>query len=157
MSKEEQPFAPEGANGKEVKPRAGSIPFRRIGDDYEFLLVTTESGSGKWVFPKGKIDERNSIEQTLKEEGHEEAGITKGAVLPGWGANYHHSKRKADVVMRLMHVDAIDEEWAEQDDRERRWCSAEEVRQLVSKDALLEVFEDAYAYLMRERREEKNH
>lgn len=69
---EQIPFDREVEDKREKgpKPRVGAVPYRynKESGEREFLLVTTKSGSGNWVFPKGKIDKGKTVEQTVREE-----------------------------------------------------------------------------------------
>lgn len=46
-----------------------------------------------------------------------------------------------------MEVKGVEEEWEEQNTRERRWVSAEQVREMVKNKRLLAAFEEILAYL----------
>jgi 8-oxo-dGTP pyrophosphatase MutT (NUDIX family) len=144
MGKEKPGFGAE--NGKEKISRAGGFPYRRRPDgEFEFLLITNKHG--KWIFPKGKIEKGKTPQETFAHEAHEEAGIL-GKIEENPVGTYRHSAKKGSVQMHRMEVLRQLEAWDEDDDRERRWCTAAEVRQLVTKDALLELFEEALAGLL---------
>ncbi len=55
-------------------PQVGVVPFRLVGTQTEFCLVTGRR-SGRWGFPKGKGANGNSLTAAALEEAREEAGL----------------------------------------------------------------------------------
>jgi 8-oxo-dGTP pyrophosphatase MutT (NUDIX family) len=106
--------------------QAGAIPFRRRGDAIEFCLITSTSGS-RWGFPKGIVEGDDSHETTALNESLEEAGL-HGLILgePLGGYRYQKWGTDLDVVVYLMEVTHVDDEWEEAELRDREWLSAEE-------------------------------
>lgn len=72
-----------------IKQAAG-ICYRWRNDQVEFLLVRNSTNE-RWLFPKGKIDEGNTLSQTAKIESHEEAGVS-GKVSEQPFTNFKHIK-----------------------------------------------------------------
>ncbi len=135
---------PEGAGGK---LRAGAIPYRRRPDGaFEFLIITAESGSGRWVLPKGKIDEGDSAIETVVKETMEETGAS-GNLDPNPFIEYDHREGKEDIAMYLFEVTGIDEKWDEENLRERRWVTAVEAPEILKWEPLSEVLEKADEHL----------
>lgn len=62
-----------------------------------------------------------------------------------WLTSYN--KKKPRVTLWPMEVKGVEEEWEEQNTRERRWVSAEQVREMVKNKRLLAAFEEILAYL----------
>ncbi len=69
---------------------AAAIAYRRSGPGVELLLV--RSSSGKWTFPKGKVDSGETPAHAAAREALEEAGVT-GDVAEEPLTTYRHLKR----------------------------------------------------------------
>ena len=67
-----------------------AVCYRIKGDDLEFLLVRTRSG--RWTFPKGRVDGDATNADAAAREAYEEAGV-KGRIELSPFHWYFHSKR----------------------------------------------------------------
>lgn len=99
--------------------QAAAIPFQAG----QISLVTSRSGK-RWVIPKGMIDPGHTAAEAALQEAWEEAGLV-GLLSPHpvgtffyekWG-NVHH------VLVFLLQVTDIANEWPEKHVRERIWVT----------------------------------
>ena len=131
--------------------QSGAIPYRRRGDTWEFLLVTSKGG--KWIFPKGIVERNMSPEETAANESKEEAGI-RGRVMPNPVGSYMRNKWRhaCEVVLFLMHYEEDIEPWEEKNIRERCWCTFEEATSRLKKEDLQHILRQANERLETESR-----
>jgi len=129
--------------------QAGAVPFRSVGANPEFLLVTSRRGN--WIFPKGIVEPGESPEQTARKEAEEEAGI-RGVVLPGPVGSYEDEKggRDCQVLMFLLRTTGDSDSWREGGARTRRWCSYGDAVKLLKKRDVREILHKAIERLLRE-------
>ena len=114
------------------------IPYRRVGDDTAFCLITSFN-KRRWIFPKGCVDGNESLEETALKEAFEEAGLY-GRVVGSPLGRYMDSKWGAalDVTVLLMEVERADEAWLE-DVRLRRWVGGKKALRLIGRPELREM------------------
>jgi 8-oxo-dGTP pyrophosphatase MutT (NUDIX family) len=112
-------------------PQVCVVPFRHTFGGWEFCLITSLS-KGHWIFPKGIIDPGETYVEAALKESCEEAGLYGRIVGPPLG-QYQDAKWGAalQVSVVLMEVTRCAERWAEADQRQRRWASAEESLRLL--------------------------
>jgi phosphohistidine phosphatase len=110
--------------------QAACVPYRTAGDAYEILLITTRSG--KWTIPKGIIDPGESPQQTAAKEAREEAGII-GAIEPDPIGSFTYEKwdEELHVQVYLLRVGAVQDEFDDDDFRQRRWFAPAEALEKV--------------------------
>ena len=112
--------------------QAGAIPFRctRRGV-FEVLLVTTTSG--RWLIPKGGIDEGCTPEDAARIETREEAGVV-GVVEGGAIGEFAYLKRGLPHVVRVypLRVQRTLTRWEEQGVRDRAWLHVEAAAERVA-------------------------
>lgn len=110
--------------------QAAALAIQRDGDDWRVLLVTSRQ-DGRWILPKGWIEEDEDAAESAAREAYEEAGV-KGT--PGDQAlgSYKYSKQLPDddsvrsrvtVFPLLVRKELSD--WPEAGQRKRRWMSLE--------------------------------
>jgi 8-oxo-dGTP pyrophosphatase MutT (NUDIX family) len=129
------------------EPRTGAIPdtrnvaaavcYRRSGEEIEFLLVRTKSGS-RWTFPKGHIRTGEAAWAAAAREAKEEAGVEGESehtpfihyLYPDTrGRDEGHASWVAAFLVYVRRTNA-----AEEPARRPRWFSAEDaVTKLVAK------------------------
>ncbi len=129
--------------------QAGTVPFRRENSKIEFCLITS-SRKGRWGFPKGGIDPGESPEGAALKEACEEAGI-EGIILGESFGRYEFRKWNISycVDLFLMQVHNSLDDWDEAHFRERLWLRPSEVRKLLCRKELAEMFEIALDELER--------
>lgn len=72
-----------------MRVAAGFIVFHDDGEKIRFLLLRNSS-HGTWSFPKGHLEEGESIEGGARRELLEETGIADLAVIPGFHAELRY-------------------------------------------------------------------
>ena len=117
-------------------PQVGVVPFRLVGTQTEFCLVTGRR-SGRWGFPKGGITGGNSLLSAALDEAREEAGLV-GKIHGNQLGQYSYRKKGKvfEVLMWLMQVDSALENWQESAERARVWVKLAEARRLLDRPHL---------------------
>lgn len=123
------------------------IPYRVRAGRIEVLLVTSR-GSGRWIVPKGSIEEDLDPHTSAQKEALEEAGV-KGQVSPvSLGCYRHGRSKKAPIVeVFLMRVDRELRSWPEEEERQRRWIPLDEAYQYVDEEGLRSILDEAAALM----------
>jgi predicted phosphate transport protein (TIGR00153 family) len=121
------------------------LPYRIIGDGsdspVELLLITSRE-TKRWVLPKGNRMKGMSPHAAAAQEALEEAGVL-GATCPAALGSYRYRKRLDSGAALLVDVEvfpfAVTEElddWAERDQRTRRWFPLAEASNAVEEEDL---------------------
>ena len=128
--------------------QAGAVPFRRDANGEIEILLVTNSGGDRWIFPKGHIDTgRSSIDQAAL-EAYEEAGILGMILDPPIGAfRYSKNCRDYEVEVYLMHVREALERWPERCSRRRAWVPFDRAAEVHSRDDAQDIFEVALRHI----------
>lgn len=102
--------------------QAAAIPLR----DGLVCMVTSRSGR-RWVFPKGRIEVRQSAAEAAVAEAWEEAGLL-GRLSDLTVGSYEYEKwdRLHHVHVFVLHVESELTQWPEQNSRTREWVTPEE-------------------------------
>jgi 8-oxo-dGTP pyrophosphatase MutT (NUDIX family) len=109
------------------KPQAGAIVVRGNGEQRRFLLVTNKGGD-RWLFPKGTVKKKESSEEAAEREAEEEAGIRARVVAYVGGIELQED----DVLIRIDYfLLAAQDETDMEENRKRRWVTAEELLELI--------------------------
>ena len=129
-------------SGSELRPRpayyyrqSAVIPFRRQinGDRVEVLLVSS-SKKRHWLVPKGIHEPGLSAQESARIEAYEEAGV-EGRVIPLRLGQYQHQKWggncTVEVYPLLVNKVLSESDWIESH-RDRRWCTIEEAKSLLT-------------------------
>jgi ADP-ribose pyrophosphatase YjhB (NUDIX family) len=120
--------------------QAAALPWRPAGDGVEILLVTSR-GTGRWVLPKGW--------PKRKEFPHEAAAREAGRYFY-LKADDEKGDRHCEVLVFPLRVDREDDEWAEKDQRDRRWMTAAEAASAVAEPELATLVSEFGSSAMRE-------
>lgn len=138
--------------GKPRRQSAAAV-FRGSGDKCELLLVTSRD-TGRWIVPKGWIEDGEDGAAAAIRETWEEAGLV-GEALPGNPVGrYRYIKRRprrgdtiCDVDVYLLRLIEQRDQWPERDERRRKWFPVATAIGLVGEDGLKEVIRDAFHVL----------
>lgn len=127
-------------------PQSAVLPYRQSDRGPEILLVTS-SDTGRWVPPKGNIEEGMSAQDSAAKEAYEEAGISGKVEKRRLGRYvYRKSEVKGGHLCRVdlfaMQVEKIEEAWPEMTLRHRQWMPAEEAAKAVAEPSLAALITD---------------
>ncbi len=133
----------------------GAIPYRHVGGEIVFLLITARS-TGKWIFPKGGPMEGLTPAESAAEEAYEEAGVRgrigaapighyrtfktrSGKVRPGKA----HPGGETPVLVQMYPLEVAEQfdDWPEKGERQRHWATLAEARRLLSEPGLVALAE----------------
>lgn len=121
--------------------QAGVIPFRRRGDGFEVVLVTSRR-RGCWIFPKGLIEPGRTAAESAAAEAFEEAGVL-GRTLPDPVGAYRYRKWRGEcrVTLFLLEVETLLEDWPEAAERRRAVLPLDEAAPLLAENGLRRILE----------------
>jgi 8-oxo-dGTP pyrophosphatase MutT (NUDIX family) len=120
-------------------PQAGAVPFRTLDDgSVEVLLIT--NSNGKWIVPKGGIDDGHTARQTAHIECLEEAGV-RGILLTSELGHYSYTKAEGSHRVQLfaLRVTEILSSWPENKRRKRQWLTVKDAASRVEFEDLSRV------------------
>lgn len=120
------------ASGIDLPVQAAAVCYRRSQSSVEFLLV--KASSGKWTFPKGRLDPGISASESAAREAWEEAGA-RGRIAEKHFASYLDTKRALGHDARIREVrilayllEVYSTVVPEESGRHPTWYSAQEAR-----------------------------
>ncbi len=86
-------------NIKEIS--AGGIVFRKNGKSWQVLMVKNRRGS--WTFPKGRVENGETLEETAVREVEEETGVKARVIKYAGTVTYVYHKDDGIVVDKKVH------------------------------------------------------
>lgn len=104
------------------RKQSGAVPFKITDMSNVKILLVRKTGSGKWGFPKGKVENHLSKKQSAKLEAWEEAGV-KGKIVGDigrYGYIKNKTRRLQQVDLYLLEVKKQSKNYLETE-RERKW------------------------------------
>jgi 8-oxo-dGTP pyrophosphatase MutT (NUDIX family) len=110
------------------------------------LLVVTNKGGRRWLFPKGSVKKKENPEEAALREAAEEAGV-KGEVLAYIGAT--EDIVDGDEVRVDYFLVRCDRMAKPDDDREIRWCTPQKCLDLLSDPVLKKLLDRALPEIMK--------
>jgi phosphohistidine phosphatase len=112
--------------------QAATIPFRHSKGTVKVCLIRRR-GSDFWGLPKGSVDPGDTLQKTALKESWEEAGLL-GRLCGDPIGTYRYEKWGSTlrVAVYLMEVIAHEDEWDEDEIRERKWFTLHEAAELLS-------------------------
>ncbi len=102
--------------------QAAAIPVRTG----QVCLVTSRNGK-RWVIPKGCFEPGKTAGEIALQEAWEEAGLV-GVLQPEPVGSYLYDKNgiTCHVLVYILHVTEVRDQYPEKDGRERAWVSPAE-------------------------------
>lgn len=125
----------------ELVQEAGGVVVRYEGASPVFLLVRSSDGKN-WLFPKGHVEPGETPELAALREVREEAGVEATVRAPLGRLQFPLGDRQIDVVFYLLEFSGF---LKPQENREVRWCSYAEARDLLSFDDIKQIAAKAFA------------
>jgi 8-oxo-dGTP pyrophosphatase MutT (NUDIX family) len=121
--------------------QAGAIPFRRGPEGLRVLLITSRD-TGRWVIPKGHVEEGQTAAIAAAVEAYEEAGLA--GVMGDFPLGvYTYGKRLRSGTMRPATVEVYPLEvaiqmkkWPERKQRRLEWMDVPTAARLVHEPGL---------------------
>ena len=129
----------------------GVIPFRKLGDEYQFLLL--HQNNGDWSFPKGHTEEGESYEETAMREFSEESGASLKKLYTDTHFSFHFQKEypyyllEKEVILFLGELADGDISIQEEEIQDFCLCPAEEVLRKLPFESTRSVFREALVFL----------
>jgi 8-oxo-dGTP pyrophosphatase MutT (NUDIX family) len=129
-----------------VIEQAGAVVVRLDRQEPEVLLVTSRRNPERWIFPKGHVEQGETLELAALREAHEEAGVS-GAVIGRAGSLTF--QRDGDRVRVTYYIVEADNAGASREGRRLEWMSFGEAAARLSFANAIKVLERAWAKLKR--------
>ena len=99
--------------------QAAALPLRRG----RVCLITSRNGK-RWIIPKGWIEPGQTAGEAALQEAWEEAGLTGALEREPIGSYlYEKDGQTYHVIVFIMKVTSVEQDWPERDERERSWVS----------------------------------
>ncbi len=130
---------------------AGGIVFRRHGDTWQVLMVKNRRGS--WTFPKGRVEEGETLEETALREVEEETGVKAEIIKYVGEVSYLYRKDEGVEVDKTVHFFIMRylEGEPKPDGIENigvRWVDLHRVKDYMAYENLWKVYLDAMFYMV---------
>lgn len=126
--------------------QCAALAYRFEGDKPKVLMITSRK-SGRWVLPKGHIEEGQTPREAVLVEAFEEAGL-KGHVAETKIGSYSYQKSDRPdvagfkVAVYPMEVSDIADDWPEKAQRQRVWMDFDTAANSVAEPALKTLLSD---------------
>ena len=105
-------------SGESIR-QAAAIPLRKG----RICLITSRNGK-RWVIPKGWIEPGQTAGETALQEAWEEAGLLGALDREPIGSYlYEKEGQTYHVIVFVMRVTQVTQDWQERSFRERAWVS----------------------------------
>lgn len=79
---------------------AGAVVYRLAHDGSPLFLLLQPAPGKPWGFPKGKIDDGETVEEAARREIAEESGLTDVAFDPDFRLIIHYNYRRGRLLIR---------------------------------------------------------
>jgi 8-oxo-dGTP pyrophosphatase MutT (NUDIX family) len=127
------------ATATDTMRQAAAIPMRG-----EKICLVTSSNGKRWVVPKGLIEPGHGAAETALAEAWEEAGLV-GMLWPEPIGSYLYSKlgRTYHVIVYILRVTEIADDWPEKGLRQRSWVGVDRALEQLDDPGLRDLVEQA--------------
>ena len=119
---------------------AGGVVVRYEAGAPIFLLVRSSDGKN-WLFPKGHVEVGETADQAAVREVREETGVEATVRAPLGHLQFHLDDKLIDVMFYLLEFVRSS---VPLEEREVRWCSYPEARDLLSFDETKHIADRAF-------------
>lgn len=130
--------------GKPLRQAAAAV-FRGEAEKRELLLITSRD-TGRWIVPKGWIENDEDGPAAALREAWEEAGVTGELVSPRSIGHYRYVKQRprrgdvlCDVDVYEVNLKEEKKQWPEKTERTRQWFPVAEAIGLVDEPGLKDL------------------
>jgi 8-oxo-dGTP pyrophosphatase MutT (NUDIX family) len=126
-----------------IQRQAGVIPYMATAEGLKLVVVTSRR-TGRWVFPKGSIDDGMTPQEAAAQEAFEEAGLI-GVAAPESLGSYQALKIRPPAVWTIevdlypMRIEEVLDLWIEADQRARKFVSPDEAAALLGDPVLSDL------------------
>lgn len=115
--------------------QAAALPLR----NGRVCLITSRNGK-RWVIPKGWIELGQTAGETALQEAWEEAGLVGALDREPIGSYiYEKDSKKYHVIVFVLRVTSVAQDWPERDFRQRSWVSPTGFFERVDETDLVEI------------------
>ena len=115
--------------------QVGVVPYRWHSSSLEVLLITSRT-HGRWIVPKGNIEDDLGPRRSARMEALEEAGVDGSLAADPLGIYRHGESPTYCVRLYLMHVNTEYATWPEDDERTRRWLPLRAAQRTVDEEGI---------------------
>lgn len=128
-----------------VQHQAGVLAWLPGTDPVQFTIVTSRR-TGRWVFPKGGVDDGMTPQEAAAQEAREEAGLL-GEVKADPIGSYRSPKIRPpwiwtiEVTLFEMRIDKVLDEWLEIDQRTRHFVDLAKAQELLAEPEMVQLAE----------------
>jgi len=127
-----------------------------------FLLLQNTLKKTYWEFPKGKIEENDSVEDTVKREVEEETGLRNLQIIPGfkheisWFFKLQGQLIRKKAVYLLVRISDNDKDSVKISNEHQKfaWMNIEQARKEINIKANRDLLEKAYL-IIKEKEKQK--
>jgi len=122
--------------------QVGVVPYRHHGGSIEVLLITSRT-HGRWIVPKGHIEDDLGPRRSAQMEALEEAGVDGNLADEPLGIYRHGDPPGHRIRLYLMHVDTQYARWPEDHERTRRWLTLRAAQHTVDEEGIRSLLNEA--------------
>jgi 8-oxo-dGTP pyrophosphatase MutT (NUDIX family) len=127
-----------------IVEQAGAIVVRHRKGDPRILLITSKRNPEHWLFPKGHVEEGETLEQTALREAEEEAGVRGTIVGPAGIMTFDYEGES----IRVHYFLAVTEDKGKPEKRRQlTWCSFDEAMKQLTFPDTRTLLKDAWRLL----------
>lgn len=128
-----------------IDQQVGVLAYMSDPKDRRMVIITSRR-TGRWVFPKGSVDPGMSPQEAATLEAFEEAGLIGQASGASIGSYLTPKIRPpliwtVEVTLYPMPIDVILDDWQEIHQRERKFVTLDEARDLLSQPDMISLAE----------------
>jgi 8-oxo-dGTP pyrophosphatase MutT (NUDIX family) len=120
---------------------AGGVVYRLGHGVHTILLVTARRPPHDWVLPKGRIEPQETPAEAARREVGEEAGVD--ALPEQYLGDIGYRSPKGETLQVGYFLMRFNGEVASQENRDIRWCTLDEARQLIPFDSTRSIIQSA--------------